>query len=274
MEDARPNTTDSYDFDRLHPKYQKQEVERLKRKTNILADVDQAAWHQAGLKPGLHVLDLGCGSGSVTQRLSEAVYPGNVIGADISEKMIQQAATDYVSHNLVFEQADAYQLAFPDSCFDLVHARFLFQHLKFPTQALREIYRVLRPGGSLCVIDVDDAWFSLYPEPISIPPFRSQILAIQKEKGGDPNVGRKLFSYLCRNGFSNVKNHIRILGTENCGTQTLMSLFSFGAPYYADYPEFANVARQAKRDVEQVVQSVDAWASLGMFTATGWKPEN
>ncbi|MEO1620177.1 MAG: class I SAM-dependent methyltransferase [Cyanobacteria bacterium J06632_3] len=266
--------TSSYAFDQLQPKYQKQEIERLKRKTNILASVDQAAWQQAGLGPGYRVLDLGCGTGSVTQRLAEAVYPGNVIGVDISDQMLQKARTDYIGNNLSFEKADAYQMTFPDACFDLVHARFLFQHLKSPNQALREIYRILKPGGSLCVIDVDDAWFSLYPEPDSIAPFRRQMLSIQKEQGGDPNVGRKLFSYLCCAGFCEVKNHIRILGTENCGTQTLMSLLSFGAPYYADYPEFAEIARQAKQDVEKAMQTIDVWASLGLFTATGRKRQN
>lgn len=264
-------TQNSYPFDQFHPKYQHQEVERLKRTTDVMATVDRAAWHQAGLRQGFRVLDLGCGAGSVTQRLAEAAYPGDVIGADISERMVHQATTDCVHPNLRFEKADAYQLHFSDNCFDMVHARFLFQHLQYPLKALQEIYRVLKPGGSLCAIDVDDHWFTLYPEPKSTEPFRQQILAIQKQKGGDPFVGRKLFSYFHKAALEQVQNRIRILSTDDHGTDRLISLLSFGAPYYGDHPKFAEIAKQARKDISETIKTDKMWVSLGIFTATGQK---
>ena len=273
MGNALPVTSNSYAFDQFQPEYQKQEVERLKRKTNILAAVDQAAWQQADLTPHSRVLDLGCGSGSVTQRLAQAAYLGKVIGADISDQLIQKATSEYQGSNLKFEKADAYKLSFPDNYFDLVHARFLFQHLQRPLNALQEIYRVLKPGGRLCVIDVDDHWFTLYPEPASIQPFRQQILSLQQQKGGDPFIGRKLFSYLHTARFLSVQNRIRILSTDDYGTDRLISLLSFGAPYYKDNPEFVETAQQARTDVYETMKTARMWVSLGVFTATGQKAE-
>lgn len=261
----------SYAFDQFQPEYKQQELKRLEYKTNVLESIDRAAWQQAGLQPDFKILDIGCGVGTVSWQLAKAVPYGAVIGVDISEAMIANASTPSVSKNLDFKIGDVYCLDFPSNSFDMVHARFLLQHLAHPLHALSELYRVLRPGGRLCVVDVDDSWFTLYPEPSSIHPFRQAILAIQKEQGGDPFVGRKLFSYFRRAGLEDVESRIRILGTADCGTQTLMGLLSFGAPYYANRPDFTAIAKQARHDVMALMQQDELWASIGIFTATGRK---
>ena len=102
------------------------------------------------------------GGGSVFFALS----PDEAILSDINEELIavahQAKASENVS-NAAFAVGNVYALALPDNQFDFVYARFLFQHLERPQEALANVRRVLKPGGILCVLDIDDNWTSFSP---------------------------------------------------------------------------------------------------------------
>src|SRR3982751_2453408 len=93
------------------------------------------------LRPGMRLLDCGCGPGSITLGLAEAVAPGEVVGLDIAPVQIERAralaAEERVS-NARFEVGEVYALPFPDASFDAVHANALLCHLGDPVRALRE----------------------------------------------------------------------------------------------------------------------------------------
>ncbi|NEP17320.1 MAG: methyltransferase domain-containing protein [Leptolyngbya sp. SIO4C1] len=271
-------TTSSYAFDLLQREQQQQELARLAYKTNILYGVDCYAWQQAGLVPGMQILDLGCGSGRLTCELAKRWHPSSVVGVDISVAMIEHALTYHKKktpqvQNLSFLVGDAHALPLPAASFDLVYARFLLQHLANPQQALQTVLKVLKPGGTLCIIDVDDSWFALYPEPPSFGSFREQIVAIQQRQGGDPYVGRKLSNYLQAAGFEDTRVAVRVLTTDDYGADRLLGLLSFGAPYHSRYPEFAKLALQAKREMFAQLETAHIWASVGVFVATGRKSD-
>jgi ubiquinone/menaquinone biosynthesis C-methylase UbiE len=264
-------STSSYVFDGFETAYKQQEINRLNRKTTILQTIDRYACEQIGLRPAMTVLDLGCGSGTLTHELARAVYPGKTLGLDASTEMIAYASSNPSQENVQFRVGNVYDLAFPEATFDRVYARFLFQHLTAPLRALDNIYRVLKPGGKLCVVDVDDDWFTLYPAPASFQVFREQILAIQQAEGGDPYVGRKLYSYLNDAKLQNTRSSIQIIGSDEYGTETLLDLLSFGAPYHEKYPQFSQVAKQAKQDIYSLINEREIWSSFGIFVATGVK---
>ncbi|MEO1401983.1 MAG: methyltransferase domain-containing protein [Cyanobacteria bacterium J06635_1] len=267
----------SYTFDTFQTKQQQQELTRLQRKTKILHALDQQAWHQANLSPGMHALDLGCGTGDLTFELAKTLCPGTVVGVDASAEMVNHAAAKQGHHqidNVQFATGSAYDLAFPDATFDVVYARFLLQHLTEPIRALKEAYRVLKPGGRLCIIDVDDSWFSLYPEPDVFKVFREQVVAIQQSQGGDPHIGRKLSPYCRQAGFKEVQTTVQILTTDDYGADTLFGLLSFGAPYHASHPTFAEVAHQAQQQVYQQLRTSHFWASFGIFMTSCCKSEH
>ena len=118
------------------------------------------------LEPGMDLLDVGCGPGTITIDLAARVAPGSVVGIDRSDEVIAQAgalARSRGVENVTFATGDVYALDFPDASFDVVHAHQVLQHLREPVDALRELRRVLRPGGTLAVRDSDYAAFVWAP---------------------------------------------------------------------------------------------------------------
>jgi SAM-dependent methyltransferase len=111
---------------------------------------DRAAFFLAYLRPGMRVLDCGCGPGSITVGLAQAVAPGDVIGIDVEPAQVERAralAAERGIENVRFERGDIYRLPFPDGSFDAVFEHALLVHLREPLAALREMRRVLAPGG-------------------------------------------------------------------------------------------------------------------------------
>lgn len=108
-----------------------------------------AAFFLEQLRPGLRVLDCGCGPGSITVGLAEVVAPGEVAGIDIAAVQIDMAralATERGVANVRFEIGNVYEVPYPDATFDAVFADTLFMYVREPVRALREIRRILKPG--------------------------------------------------------------------------------------------------------------------------------
>src|SRR5262245_49108904 len=110
------------------------------------------------LRAGMHVLDCGCGPGSVTLGLAHAVAPGSAIGIDLEARQVAAAralATQQGVANVTFGVASIYALPFPEGTFDAVFADNVLWHLREPLAALREMRRVLRRGGVIGIRDAE-----------------------------------------------------------------------------------------------------------------------
>jgi ubiquinone/menaquinone biosynthesis C-methylase UbiE len=109
----------------------------------------------ADLGPSDHALDVGTGTGVVALRAARIVRNGKVCGVDLSERMLSTARTRAeqlgFAEEVEFRQMDAEELQFADSTFDAVVSLFALLHFPDPLKALREIYRVIKPGGRLVV---------------------------------------------------------------------------------------------------------------------------
>ena len=127
-----------------------------------------AAFFLPYLQPGMRLLDVGCGPGSITLGLAGAVSPGEVIGVDLQQAQVERAAAAAANGgvtNVRFEVADLYDLPFPDGSFDAAMAHAVLMHVREPARALREVRRVLRPGGVIGVRDPDAGGRLLFPLP-------------------------------------------------------------------------------------------------------------
>jgi ubiquinone/menaquinone biosynthesis C-methylase UbiE len=110
-------------------------------------------------------LDIGSGPGVYLSAIAQNKYfkGYDFVGMDISKDMITYAQLSYP--NISWKQGNAYDTGFADNSVSVVHAGFLFIHLSNPELALMEIYRILKPGGVLYILDVNDSTFE-GPNPI------------------------------------------------------------------------------------------------------------
>ena len=159
---------------------------------------------RAGLQRAMRVADLGCGVGMATTLLAELVGPGgHVVGVDASGEQIAQARAllpPGVS-NVSFIEAGATDTGLPGGSFDLVYCRFLLIHLTDPTQALREMHRLLRRDGILVCEDGDLTSAGSQP-PSALDAFADLWGRLGPARGLDYTLGRELFRMILAANFS------------------------------------------------------------------------
>jgi ubiquinone/menaquinone biosynthesis C-methylase UbiE len=156
---------------------------------------EAAAFLLAELRPGMRLLDVGCGPGSITRGLAERVAPGEVIGLDLSRETLAAAREEAAARglqNLRYEEGSVYALPFADASFDIVYAHQVLQHLREPAAALREMLRVLRPGGLVAVREVDWGTAAYWPPDPWIDRFVEVHFKTWYRNGGEPRMGRRL----------------------------------------------------------------------------------
>jgi ubiquinone/menaquinone biosynthesis C-methylase UbiE len=116
------------------------------------------AYMQSHIKPTSQILDVGCGAGAITIDLARLVPQGRVLGIDISSDSLAQATSLAQAHgikNVEFIKSDAHAIqALDDESFDIVHSHMVLLHLPDPVKALREMRRLVKPGGVVAARDV------------------------------------------------------------------------------------------------------------------------
>tara|TARA_R110000868_G_scaffold208838_5_gene458391 strand:- start:265 stop:1077 length:813 start_codon:yes stop_codon:yes gene_type:complete len=166
----------------------------------------------AGLKPGLVVLDIGCGSGAMTCWIAEQVGPdGLVIGIenDINQlNAAKQRAADAGINNVRFELCSAYDIDSINQQFDMVYCRFLLHHLHEITKAIDKIHEVLKPNGIYAAEEGVVNYAFSYPTSAAWGTESSRLQPVWTdipEDNRDPNIGVKMVTKMKRAGF-NVKS--------------------------------------------------------------------
>ncbi|MFP8961276.1 methyltransferase domain-containing protein [Streptomyces nanhaiensis] len=168
---------------------------------------NSAAYLLPALAPGLSVLDVGCGPGTVTADLAALVAPGEVVGVDRAEDVLAEARSTAAARglgNVRFARADVLALDFPDDSFDVVHAHQVLQHVGDPVAALREMRRVCRPGGVVAARDADYASMAWYPLVPGLDDWLDLYHRVARAGGGEPDAGRRLLSWAREAGFGDV----------------------------------------------------------------------
>ncbi|WP_320773368.1 class I SAM-dependent methyltransferase [Streptomyces sp. CRN 30] len=168
---------------------------------------NSAAHLLGALEPGMRVLDIGCGPGTITADLAELVPDGHVTGVDRAPDVLERAratAAERGVANIGFAVADVHALPYPDDTFCVVHAHQVLQHVGDPVGALREMARVTRPGGFVAARDADYAAMTWFPSAPGLDDWLDLYRRVARANGGEPDAGRRLRSWALAAGLTEV----------------------------------------------------------------------
>jgi len=186
-----------------------EEETRLEVKTDPEAVKFQALW--CGLRPGMKVLDAGCGPGIVTSMLAEITQEA-IVGVDYSPKRVEYARKHYgVAGKIEFVLHDLRdELPFGEE-FDLVWARFVLEYNKSSLHHIvRNLTAVLKPGGTICLLDLDNNCLGHYPLSRRLERTLQKIMRLLEDGYDfDPYVGRKLYRLVYEARYEDIRVDMR-----------------------------------------------------------------
>jgi ubiquinone/menaquinone biosynthesis C-methylase UbiE len=159
------------------------------------------------LRPGLSLLDVGAGPGTITADLARLVEPGRTTALEANESAldITRATFAKLDIRVDFVVGDVHRLDLPDDSYDVVHAHQVLQHVSDPIQALREMRRVCKPGGIVAARDSDYHAFTWFPELPELDEWMALYQRMARANGGEPDAGRRLLSWALAAGFDQVE---------------------------------------------------------------------
>ncbi len=184
--------------------YSERERQRLHDQSQTLADL----LHHDTLYPaGSQVLEAGCGVGAQTVILARNNPQTRFTSIDASPASIKaaRAAVGRAGFgNVTFQTADIFRLPFPEASFDHVFVCFVLEHLRLPVEALRRLRTVLKPGGTLTVIEGDHGSTFFHPRSEAAWRTIQCLIDAQAAIGGNALIGRELYPLVLSAGFKDV----------------------------------------------------------------------
>jgi ubiquinone/menaquinone biosynthesis C-methylase UbiE len=222
---------------------------------------------------GEHALDIGCGPGLTTQALAQAVgAQGSVLGVDIAPAMLALAQRRCASQPTVsFGMADVTQLPYADGSFDMALASQVYEYVDDVDHALRELARVIKPGGRAVLVDTD--WESAVWASHDDVRMR-RVLETWNEHIPHPQLPRTLVRRLWQAGFTEVKvdvvpllNLVWDAQTYSVGMMTMLGNFVTGRNGLT-----ADDIAAWKADAKAIGDEGGYFFSLNRYVFTGRRP--
>jgi ubiquinone/menaquinone biosynthesis C-methylase UbiE len=243
----------------------------------------QAAFLLPYLQPGMDLLDVGCGPGTITLGLAQAVAPGQVTGIDHDAAELEAAralAAERGVTNVRFEMGDARSLPFEDGTFDAAYENDLFVHLASDAvQAAGEVYRVLKPGGLFGARDVETDSVVWGNPSEALKELDALMQQWQHSRGSDVRLGKHLPTILRQAGFSRT---IKSVSADTKGTlegtraraQITVSLLDgpFGRAISEKGWGDASTVARLKQSIRAWGEHPDAFFANVHVEVAGWKP--
>ena len=187
---------------------------------------NSAAYLLKHIRPDMHILDIGCGPGSITADLAALVPQGSVIGIDVGPGVIEEARSMAAKRglkNIGFEVGDAHALDFPDHKFDVIHAHQVLQHIGDPPHALREWQRVTKQGGIIASREADSGSAAYYPASSDLAEFQGMYRKAARSRSGEPDGGRHLVAWA------------RAAGIDRSSITATASVWCYSTPEEREY---------------------------------------
>ena len=222
---------------------------------------DSAAFLLPHLEPGMRLLDVGCGPGSITVGLAKRVAPGRVVGLDVADTILA-TATEAVErsglHNVEIQHGSVYGLDVDSDSFDVVFAHQVLQHLTDPVAALREMKRVTAPGGLVAVRDVDYATFAWHPPHPNLTRWLALYHEVTAHNDAQADAGRYLLAWSREAGFEDI-----VISTSSWsyGDEAGRAFWGSGWVERSVHSSFARQALEyGLSTAEELADISDAWA--------------
>ncbi|HUU74763.1 MAG TPA: methyltransferase domain-containing protein [Methanoregulaceae archaeon] len=197
------------------------ESDRLHYQASKLADL---LHHDTRYAAGETVLEAACGVGAQTVILSRNSPGAQFISVDISPDSLAAAERRVLEEgitNVVFRQSDVYSLPFEPETFDHVFVCFLLEHLHDPLHALEHLKKVIRPGGSVTVIEGDHGSAFFYPDSPDARCVIQCLIDIQRHLGGNSLIGRELWHLMNDAEFTSVRISPRFVYADESSPESV-----------------------------------------------------
>jgi SAM-dependent methyltransferase len=195
--------------------YQQRENERLLDQAGTLVEL---LHRDTNYPPGSRVLEAGCGVGAQTVTLAARSPGARFTSVDISADSIAEARrrVDLAGlANVEFSQADILAPPFSPVSFDHVFACFVLEHLPQPERALAALGDVLRPGGTITVIEGDHGSAFFNPDDLAAHKAIQCLVDLQRQAGGDALIGRRVYPLMVEAGFADVRVDPRLVYVDS-----------------------------------------------------------
>ena len=185
--------------------YDPRESERLSDQAGTLVELLHA---DTTYPAGSAVLEAGCGVGAQTITLAQRSPQARITAIDVSASSLAEARRRVAaagSTNVAFRQADIYALPFSAASFDHIFVCFVLEHLARPVEALALLRGLLRPGGTLTVIEGDHGLTAFSPDSAAAHAAIDCQVTLQRQAGGNALIGRQVYPLMVAAGFEAVR---------------------------------------------------------------------
>ena len=238
-------------------------IEVLRNQTRILWDLEKEVLIKHGLKKGMNVADVCCGCGDFTALVAKHMNVSAVTGYDHAESSISHArnqAKQFVLNNLDFFIADATSVCVPDNTFDFVTCRLSLQIFSQPQVILKELYRIVKPGGRVYVTCEDFDLIVSYPSATVVRDLYDKVGALCQSVDMDFYSGRKLAYWFKDFKFHSVKVDNIIPDTENCDRELFAEVIKSWKYFYGT--SVADSGRLSEEEKDIIRKGFDAQVSV------------
>ena len=186
----------------------KSEIERLEAQVDLFWEKELSLYKMSGLANGMAIVECGCGTGIVGRKLRQS-FPGCKITAfDIDPILVETAKNN--AQSLGLDNYEVFELpilgtGLPGNTYDFAIARLVLEHLSKPTDAIQEVFRILKPDGKAVFIDNDfEFHLRTYPDLPELKDLYDAYCRARQDGGGNPKIGRELPNLLKHSGFTDI----------------------------------------------------------------------
>lgn len=201
------------------------EVSRLETQAKLGWDKEFRTLKWLGLKDGMKVLDVGSGTSVYSELLLENLPNITITDLEVDKNLLsigKERLRRFSKRRVNFKYGSILDSGLEENTYDFIISRFVFQHLEKPVEAAGEIYRLLKPGGTVAIIDSDRGLYGVSDPDILFKSGRNFISQIEKRTRWNREIGRKLVKILKVQGFEKLDFEAVTIHSDIVGLKSII----------------------------------------------------